>query len=199
MKVLCVATVRSHIGQFHVNFLNELKKRSAEVHAAYKNNSADKQGLDLSVIDEVFEILFQRSPFKADNIKAYFKLKKVIDSGHSDLVHCHTLMGGIITRLVARNTRKKELRLCTLRKDFIFLMAPEKNWLLYYMIEKFSSRFSDAIITINNEDYERAKKFKCKNVFLFHGGGVDINIFHIHTDEKIKQLREEYNLNGNIS
>lgn len=43
------------------------------------------------------------------------------------------------------------------------------------------------------------KKFKCKNVFLIHGDGVDINIFYIHTDEEIKQLREEYNLNGNIS
>lgn len=56
----------------------------------------------------MFEIPFQRSPFKADNIKAYFKLKKVIDSGHSDLVHCHTPVGGIITRLAARNARKRD-------------------------------------------------------------------------------------------
>lgn len=197
MKILYVATVRSHVGQFHVDYLKKLKELGAEIHAAYRDNSEDKPGLDLSAIDEVFEIPFQRSPFKADNIKAYFKLKKVIDSGHYDLVHCHTPVGGIITRLAARNARKKGTKVVYTAHGFHFFNgASKKNWLLYYPIEKFFSRFADAIITINNEDYKRAKKFKCKNVFLVHGVGVDINIFHIHTDEEIKQLREEYNLNG---
>lgn len=197
MKILYVATVRSHIGQFHVDYLKKLKELGAEIHAAYRDNSADKPGLDLSVIDRVFEIPFQRSPFKVDNIKAYFKLKKVIDSGEYDLIHCHTPVGGIITRLAARNARKKGTKVVYTAHGFHFFDgASKKNWLLYYPIEKFFARFADAIITINNEDYERAKKFKCKNVFLVHGVGVDINKFHIYTDEEIKWLREEYCLIG---
>ena len=54
MKVLFVATVRSHIGQFHMPFIRELKAHGAQVDAAFKDNSADKPGLDLSAIDKTF-------------------------------------------------------------------------------------------------------------------------------------------------
>ena len=107
MKVLFVATVRSHIGQFHMPFIEELKKRGCEVHAAYKDNSADKQGLDLSAVDKVFEVPFSRSPYSTSNIKAYKVLKKIIDENHYDAIHCHTPMGAVVTRLAAKNARKK--------------------------------------------------------------------------------------------
>ena len=61
MKVLFVATARSHIGQFHMPFIRELKKRGYTVDAAYKDNSADKPGLDLSDLDHVFEVPFQEA------------------------------------------------------------------------------------------------------------------------------------------
>ncbi|MCD7797638.1 MAG: hypothetical protein LUG95_08665 [Clostridiales bacterium] len=58
MKVLFVATVRSHIGQFHMPFIKELKAHGCTVDAAFKDNSADKPGLDLSAIDNVYEVPF---------------------------------------------------------------------------------------------------------------------------------------------
>ena len=76
MKVLFVATVRSHIGQFHMPFIRELKKLGFTVDAAYKDNSADKPGLDLSDIDNVYEVPFSRSPYSFSNVKAYFQIKK---------------------------------------------------------------------------------------------------------------------------
>ena len=78
MKVLFVATVRSHIGQFHIPFIEELKRRGCTVHAAFKDNSNEKQGLDLTAVDKVFEVPFSRSPYSTDNIKAYKILKKII-------------------------------------------------------------------------------------------------------------------------
>lgn len=88
MKVLFVATVRSHIGQFHMPFIRELKAHGAQVDAAFKDNSADKPGLDLSAIDKTFEVPFERQPLRPDNIKAYKTLKKVIDSNNYDAGHC---------------------------------------------------------------------------------------------------------------
>ena len=38
MKILFVATVRSHIGQFHMPFIRELKAHGVEVHAAFKTH-----------------------------------------------------------------------------------------------------------------------------------------------------------------
>ena len=55
-----------------------------------------------------------------------------------------------------------------------------KNWILYYPVEKILSGYCDYIVTINQEDYNRAKNFHCKNVRYIPGVGVDIN--------KIKKL-----------
>ncbi len=81
MKVLYVATVRSHIGQFHMPVIHALKEAGHEVHAAFHDNSADKPGLDLSVIDQTFEVPFVRSPYSPQNLKACKVLKKIIDEG----------------------------------------------------------------------------------------------------------------------
>ena len=110
MKVLFVATVRSHIGQFHMPFIRELKKRGAVVDGAFRDNSADKPGLDLSELDHVFEVPFSRSPYSFSNVKAYFALKTVIENGNYDAVHCHTPMGAVVTRLAAKGRRKKGLK-----------------------------------------------------------------------------------------
>jgi len=48
-----------------------------------------------------------------------------------------------------------------------------KSWVLYYSIEKFMSLFSDAIITINEEDFKNAKKMFCKKVYHINGVGFD--------------------------
>ena len=47
--------------------------------------------------------------------------------------------------------------------------------MIYYPVEKFCSRFCDYIITINKEDYNRAKTFRAPNVRYIPGVGVDIN------------------------
>ena len=107
MKVLFVATVRSHIGQFHMPFIRELVRRGCRVEAAFKDNSADKPGLDLSGIARTYEVPFSRSPYSVDNLKAYQVLKKIIDEGRYDAIHCHTPMGAVVTRLAARDARKR--------------------------------------------------------------------------------------------
>ena len=46
--------------------------------------------------------------------------------------------------------------------------APKRNWILYYPIEKILARNTDVLITINNEDYNIAKrKFKTKKIYKF--------------------------------
>ena len=127
MKVLFVATVRSHIGQFHMPFIRELKKLGFTVDAAYKDNSADKPGLDLADIDNVFEVPFSRSPYSFSNVKAYFALKKVIDNGDYDAVHCHTPMGAVVTRLAAKRMRKKGLKVIYTAHGFHFYNGASKR------------------------------------------------------------------------
>lgn len=195
MKVLFVATVRSHIGQFHMPFIEELKKRGCEVHAAYKDNSADKQGLDLSAVDKVFEVPFSRSPYSTSNIRAYKVLKRIIDENHYDAIHCHTPMGAVVTRLAAKNARKKGTKIIYTAHGFHFYKGASKfNWLVFYPIEKYLSKYTDCLITINHEDYElaRQKGFKTLKIEHVNGVGVDISRFHSVTASEKSQLRKEY-------
>ncbi|WP_449441964.1 glycosyltransferase [Ureibacillus acetophenoni] len=67
-----------------------------------------------------------------------------------------------------------------------------QNWLIYYPIEKWLSKYTDVIITINEEDYNIAvKSFKAKKVKYMPGVGLDttkINQIKINRNTKRNQL-----------
>lgn len=197
MKVLFVATVRSHIGQFHMPFIRKLKELGFTVDAAFKDNSADKPGLDLSGIDNIFEVNFSRSPYSFDNIIAYRQLKKIIENGDYDAVHCHTPMGAVVTRLAGRSARKKGTKIIYTAHGFHFYKgAPVLNWKVFYPIEKYLSKYTDCLITINQEDYDIAvKNFKTEKIYKVNGVGVDIDKFHLAGEAEKSALRKEYGFN----
>ncbi len=72
--------------------------------------------------------------------------------------------------------RNKDIKVIYTAHGFHFYKgASWLNWLLYYPIEKWLSRYTDILITINKEDYERAKKdFKAGRVEYVPGVGVDV-------------------------
>ena len=197
MKILYVATVRSHIGQFHMPVIHKLVEDGHEVHAAFHDNSADKKGLDLSVIHQTFEIPFVRSPYSLQNVKAYFALKRVIRAGHYDIIHCHTPVGAMLTRLAARTERKKGTKVFYTAHGFHFYKgAPQKNWLFFYPVEKLLSGLTDVLITINQEDYDLAvrKHFRAGKIVKIDGVGVDLSKFSVASPEEREQARAAFGL-----
>ena len=186
MKILFVATVQSHICQFHLPIMDMLQKNGYEVHVAARNNLAEKNGLSMKYADKVFDIPFERSPFNTKNIGAYKQLKKIMKDEKYDIVHCHTPVGGILARLAGRKFRKDGLRMIYTAHGFHFYDgAPKKNWIIYYPIEKLLSRWTDVLITINKEDYGRAKqKFHAKETKYIPGVGVNIDRFELGQEER---------------
>ena len=69
-------------------------------------------------------------------------------------------MGGVLGRLAAKKLWKRhKIKVIYTAHGFHFYKgAPVLNWLLYYPMEKWLSHCTDVIVTINEEDYERAKK-----------------------------------------
>lgn len=104
-KVLLVATVQSHIAQFHKPLIDMLKERGYRVDVAAKDNLKEKDGLEINKVDKVFDVNFSRSPFNKNNIKAYKQLKNIVKENNYDIIHCNTPMGGILTRLVKKKTK----------------------------------------------------------------------------------------------
>ncbi len=193
MRVLLVATVQSHICQFHKPLAKVLHQAGAEVHVAARNNLAEKNGLALDFVDKVFDLPFSRSPKSADNIKAYKQLKKIINEGDYDVVHCNTPMGGIVARLAARKARKKGTKVFYTAHGFHFYKgASKKAWAVFYPIEKFFAKhYTDKLITIVKEDYDLAKtKFKTE-VYHIHGVGVNEEKYLSVSSEEITSFRQE--------
>ena len=192
-KVLFTATVDSHIRQFHLPYLKMFKDMGYEVHVA-TNGNEEFENCDIKHI-----ITFERNPFKINNLKAIKQLKEIIDKEKFDIIHCNTPMGGAVTRIAAKEARKKYgTKVFYTAHGFHFYKgAPLKNWIIYYPVEKWLAKYTDTIITINSEDYEIAKKKfkKTKNIELIHGVGLDTTRFDINiTEEDKKKLRESLEL-----
>lgn len=193
MKVLLTATVQSHICQFHRPLVEILHEHGCEVHVAAKDNLAEKNGLKLDFVDKVYNVPFARSPKSKDNLQAYKELKKIIEKEHYDVIHCNTPMGGIVTRLAARKTRKRGTKVYYTAHGFHFYKgAPKKNWIVFYPIEKIFSKITDKVITITQEDYELAsRKFHCE-IERIHGVGVDGDRYYSVPKEEQLIIRKRF-------
>lgn len=195
-KILLVATVQSHIAQFHKPLIEMLHEKGCIVHVAAKNNLAEKNGLSLGTVEKVFDIPFSRSPFSLKNGGALKELKKVINLGDYDLIQCNTPVGGILTRIAAQKARRKGTKVIYVAHGFHFYQgSSKKNWLLYYPIEKHFAKKCDTLVTVVKEDYALAKKCFKTNVKYIHGVGVDANRYHKVEDTKRNDLREALGLN----
>ena len=133
----------------------------------------DKYGITIHQVD------FVRNPFNLRNIKAYKQICAIIRDERIDIIHCNTPIGGVIGRLAGKKCEIQNV-IYQAHGFHFYKGAPLINWILFYPIEKYLSRYSDAIITINNEDFLAAKKFKnkrLKNVFQVPGVGINTDYY----------------------
>ena len=190
MKVLLVATVQSHICQFHKPLVAMLHEHGCEVHVAARNNLAEKNGLKLDFVEQVFGVPFQRSPFSPKNLGAYKQLKKIINKGGYDVIHCNTPVGGVLGRLAARKARKHGSKVYYTAHGFHFYRgAPKKSWLIWYPVEKFMCRYTDKLITITQEDYDLASAKFSTQVERIHGVGANSTKYRKLSEVECLELR----------
>lgn len=198
-KVLFVATVvKTHINVFHLPYLKMLKEMGYKTYVAAKNDFVNEPCV-IPYCDNYIDIPFERNPLNKNNISAYRMLKKVIDKENFDIIHCHTPVGGALTRIAARKYRKKGTKVIYTAHGFHFYKgAPLKNWLMYYPAERFCSYFTDALITINKEDYALAqRKMKAQKIYYIPGVGIDLNKFSAFNACK-QQKRDELFIPSNM-
>lgn len=203
--VLVITSVASMVDQFLFPTLELFQNMEYEVHVACNfekgNTCSDERVLELKSKLRERNILYHQIDFArevskvSENIRAYKEVYKLVSDHKYDLIHCHSPIGGVITRLACRNFRKQGMKVFYTAHGFHFYKgAPIKNWLIYYPIEKFCSRFTDMLITINKEDYNLAKeKFSAKETIYIPGVGIDVekfSSFPFSVDEK-RKFRDE--------
>ena len=182
-KILIVTTISGFLPQFEKNDVKLLRMMGCEIHYAsnfnnpiytFDKNELTENGIILHQID------IEKSPVKPKNLQAIKQVKNIIDENKIDIVHCHNPMGGVCARVAARFSKRRPYVIYTAHGFHFYKGAPIKNWLLYYTAERFLARWTNQIITINREDYNRATTFCLSESGLvdqIHSVGVDENRF----------------------
>lgn len=206
-KALMLASVASMIDQFNIPNIEILQSLGYDVTVVA--DFVDPGTITVERAEElkkrlnnmgvkVIHIAIPRTLNPKAIFTAYRAVKKLINIEKYDLIHCHSPIGGAICRLAARKARKHGSKVIYTAHGFHFYDgAPKKNWIVYYPIEKFLSRYTDVLITINKEDYNRAlKKFRAHKTVYVPGIGVDVDKFaNVCIDRKKK--RSELGLTDN--
>ena len=198
-KILYVTTVSRTINAFlvpHIEMLIKDKGYKVDV-ACYIEKKINESLIDLGV--NIYNISFSRNPLELGNIKAIKQIRKLVEKEKYDIVHVHTPVAAFITRLALRNF--KDIKIIYTAHGFHFYKgAPLINWGVYYPLEKIAARWTDRLITINNEDFERAKKLKLRNkgqAFLMNGVGINVSDYEVKEDFDRKKFREGLGINEN--
>jgi len=173
MRALTVSTLSRFIFQFGESSANVLREMGFDVHIA----ANFKEDLNVN-LDNGFSnhhIDFNRNPIHPDNIRAYRQLCGLMREHSFDLVYCQTPVAAWITRLAAFRRGIKPV--IYMAHGFHFYQgAPALHKFFFKGLEQMMARLSNAIITINQEDFSNAYRFRLRKggkVYKVHGAGVE--------------------------
>lgn len=153
-RVLYVATVSSHIWNFHRPYLRSLTDLGYEVWVA--------AGLDrstLTLAKEVHQFVplpFSRTPLHPGNLIAFCQLIRLLKRQKFVLCHVHTPVGAALGRMACSLTGTAPV-VYTVHGFHFYKGAPWWHWLFYATAESALARWTDALITLNDEDFAFAQ------------------------------------------
>lgn len=196
MKILYVTTIGNTM-VFFKDFIRHLLDEGHIVDIATNENSGDTLVPDCYRTwgCKVYPLDCSRSPMDMGNIRAVRQIRQIVKEDAYNLVHCHTPIAAACTRLACQPLRKNDVKVIYTAHGFHFFNgAPLKNWLIYYPIEKICSCFTDILITINKEDYARAKKkFHARQIKYVPGVGIDLDKFNVRSVDR-NAMRMEFGI-----
>jgi glycosyltransferase EpsD len=186
-KILFVSNT-ANFSKFNHPFMSWFKQQGWQVDYAAPD---DEEIFDC---DSHYIINITRSPFSLQNIKEIEKLQMLINREEYNIIHCHTPMGAVIARLAAKKLRENGLKVIyTVHGFHFFRGASLFNWLIYYPIEKYLAHYTDAIITINQEDYNLSvKKIKIPLICKIDGVGINLEKFFPISNFEKNKLRKNF-------
>ena len=196
MKILFISNIiGKRVGSFAMASIRAAHKLGLEYHMAanFLNCSPDQRRIDEEEYGiRIHHVDIMRNPAHIGNLKAYRQITELVKREKIDFIHCNTPIGGVLGRMAGQACGVK--RIIYQAHGFHFYQgAPAINWTLYYPVEKQLARKTDALITINREDYERARKFRLRGngtVYYVPGVGIDLSQYQFDTEKRALKRRE---------
>lgn len=157
-------------------------------------NRANPDGLECELPVHLYDSHTYRSitAFK-DNYIAFKNLMEILNTKDIEVIHCNTPVGGMIGRLCAHLKGIKHV-IYTAHGFHFYKGAPLFNNTIIKWAEMLMAHWTDAIITMNQEDFAVAQKFKLRKkgkVYYIPGVGIDtkdIQNLKVNTLELRKSL-----------
>ena len=191
-KALLVTTISGFVPQFEMNSVRLLQENNYEVHYATNYNNVF-YGKDNSKLDGTgivrHQIDFSRTPYSKQTFIAFRQLDKLIKDNSFDVIHCHTPIGSFLARYLGDRHHVKTI-IYTAHGFHFYQGAPLVNRVIYKTAERLMAHHTDALITINQEDYKNACSFKYRNQgkpYFLHGAGIDTKRFSVIVDRSKKR------------
>lgn len=140
-----------------------------------------KHAQDLHCIEYPYVKFYNSNTYRSIfNIKdiyiAYKNLCSVLNQEDIEVIHCNTPIGGVIGRVCGHKFKISKI-IYTAHGFHFFKGAPFFYNTILKRVEYFLAKWTDILITINEEDYQAAKKMKLKkNGKVYKVNGVGINL-----------------------
>lgn len=195
-KILFISNIANRVSSFVTASISAAHNLNIEFYQTANWQSSAKTHIPAYEQEygiTIKSVPISRNPFSAANLAAYKELVALIKQEKIEYIHCNTPVGGLLGRLVGKKCKVKKV-IYQAHGFHFYKGAPLLNWLLYYPVEKWLAHYTDALITINQEDYAFAKRrMKLRNggkVYYVPGVGIDSHKFGNATIDKTVKRRE---------
>lgn len=196
-KIMMLCTTDNMIWQFLIPHIKHLQDMGNTVECVcaktgfWFDELKDKYGFIMHEFD------FARSPLSFKNVKVYKKLKKFQEDHKFDVIYCQQPVGGLMGRLIAK--KFKAPCIYTAHGFHFFKGNSTIKNIIFRTVEKKLAKYTTALITINQEDYDACKNWKAKHIYKINGIGFDKNKYTNELIERDKMrnqlgLKDEFTI-----
>jgi len=198
VSVLFVTTVATTLEAFLVPFAERYRSLGWKVDAL-ANGAASNPRIKDS-FDERFDISWSRNPLDPRNLMSTAsRIRNIVGTRHYDIVHVHTPIAAFVTRYALRRVRRwAHVSVIYTAHGFHFYKGQAAlPHAVYRTMERVAARWTDYLVTINQEDYEAARGFGTippERVRYIPGIGVDTDRYSPGsvTPEQVASVRSDF-------
>lgn len=190
--VMMASTYGGFFWMFEQSRLEILKKKGFNIYIVANfddvhnnRNTMEYKKMGIKMIN----IPFARSPFSWKTFSNFVKLRKTIRVINPDIVDCHLAVVGVLCRLACWFEQKRKI-IYSPHGFFFYKGCPKRNKIIYKTIESFLARKTDALITINREDYANAKQMRVRGK-AYYVPGIGVKTEEIYQVPGNTMIRDE--------
>ncbi len=184
-KVLVVASTSDHLKNFHIPYIENLKKNYD-----VKIMAKDKDGEHFAD----YNINFEKKIFSFNNIRIVHQIKKILKQDKFDIVFVNTTLAAFLVRMAIKKLKEKPYVVNIVHG---YLFGENSNFICkmgFLFAEKITKNVTDNIVVMNEEDEDIAKRHKlCKGeIVKIHGMGIDNTRFSETKSQKKFNIGNDY-------